>query len=548
MQISDLMVFPGKKGIRRFSMKTTSVFLGFLVLIIVGFLVSPVSADKPVASFISNVSSGTTPLSVQFIDSSLNSPTSWTWLFGDSGISTSQNPTYTYTTPGTYTVTLIATNAAGSDTLTRMGYITVTKAKSVPAASFVTNITSGSVPLSVQFLDSSNNSPIAWVWSFGDGGSSTISNPVHTYTTAGTYTVTLTATNSAGSNTISQTNYITATEVTDAPGPLFKSTVTSGYAPLNVQFVDASSNAPNAWIWSFGDGSTSSLQNPTHTYTAAGTYTVTLTATNSAGSNTVSQTGYITVEAAVPVSSFTANITSGAKPLAVQFTDTSTNAPTGWYWTFGDGGVSTSQNPVYTFNSIGTYAVSLGVSNTAGSNTTTMPGYITVTNSATSPITSFTADIQSGTAPFTVQFTDTSGNSPTGWQWSFGDGTQSTEENPSYTYTTAGTYSVTLTAVNAGGHNTSTMPGYITVSAPLVTAAPTQIIATATPTMSTSTVNPTGTQSAAVTTAPPASGEGTPSWELPLIGIVVLALVVIALLLYAGGRSGGRRRSRGGDL
>jgi PKD repeat protein len=529
-------------------MKKTSVFLGILILIIAGFLVSPVCADKPVASFISNVSSGTTPLTVQFVDSTLNSPTSWTWLFGDGGTSTSQDPTHTYTTAGTYTVTLISTNSAGSDTLTRMGYITATKASSVPAASFVTNVTSGAVPLSVQFLDSSNNSPIAWVWSFGDGGSSTISNPVHTYTTAGTYTVTLTATNSAGSNTVSQTNYITASVVTDAPGPLFKSTVTSGYAPLNVQFVDASSNAPNTWTWSFGDGSTSSLQNPTHTYTTAGTYTVTLTATNSAGSNTVSQTNYITVVAAVPQSSFTANVTSGAKPLTLQFTDTSTNVPTGWYWTFGDGGVSTSQNPVYTFNSIGTYAVSLGVSNTAGSNTTTMPGYITVTNSATSPITSFTADIQSGTAPFTVQFTDTSGNSPTGWQWSFGDGTQSTEENPSYTYTTAGTYSVTLTAVNAGGHNTSTMPGYITVSAPLVTAAPTQIIATATPTMSTSTVNPTGTQSAAVTTAPPASGEGTPSWELPLIGIVVLALVVIALLLYAGGRSGGRRRSRGGDL
>ena len=206
------------------------------------------------ASFISNVSSGNTPLTVQFIDSSLNSPTSWTWLFGDSGTSTSQNPTHTYATAGSYTVTLIATNAAGSDTLTKMGYITATKATSVPVASFVTNVTSGSVPLSVQFLDSSNNSPIAWVWSFGDGGSSTLSNPVHTYTTAGTYTVTLTATNSAGSNTISQAKYITANLVTDAPGPLFKSTVNSGYAPLNVQFVDASSNAPTAWIWSFGDG------------------------------------------------------------------------------------------------------------------------------------------------------------------------------------------------------------------------------------------------------------------------------------------------------
>jgi len=270
-------------------MKTTPVFLGFLVLITMVFLVSPVSADKPVASYISNVSSGSIPLSVQFMDSSFNSPTSWTWLFGDSGTSTSQNPAHTYTTAGTYTVTLIATNSAGSDTLTKAGYITATKAVSVPAVSFIANVTTGSVPFSVQFLDSSTNSPTAWVWSFGDGGASTLQNPVHTYTTEGTYTVTLTATNSAGSNTSSQTGYITANMVIDTPEPLFKSTVTSGYAPLNVQFVDASSNSPTAWVWSFGDGSTSTLQNPAHTYTTAGSYTVTLTATNSAGSNTVSR-------------------------------------------------------------------------------------------------------------------------------------------------------------------------------------------------------------------------------------------------------------------
>lgn len=525
-------------------MKTLPVFWGFLVLVAIVFLVSPVSADKPVASFISNVSSGTTPLSVQFMDNSLNSPTSWTWLFGDSTTSTSQNPTHTYTTSGTYTVTLIAKNSAGSDTLTKTGYITAAKAASVPSVLFVANVTSGSVPLSVQFLDSSTNSPIAWAWSFGDGGTSTLSNPVHTYATDGTYTVTLTATNSAGSNTISRTNYITASKVTDAPDPLFKSTTTSGYAPLNVQFVDASSNSPNAWAWSFGDGSTASIQNPTHTYTTAGTYTVTLTATNSAGSNTVSQTGYIIVNAAIPVSSFTANVTYGIKPLTVQFTDTSTNVPTGWYWTFGDGGTSTSQNPVYTFTAVGTYAVSLGASNSAGSNTTTSPGYITVTNVIPAPIASFTANIQSGTAPLAVQFTDTSINSPNGWQWSFGDGIQNTEQNPLHTYTKAGTYSVSLMAVNTGGHNTTTQPGYITVSAPVATATQTQV-----PTTLSTTVRPTEAQSATETTAPPASDGGLSSWTLPLIGVVILVLVIIALVLHAGGRSGGgKRRSRGRDL
>jgi PKD repeat protein len=369
---------------------------------------------------------------------------------------------------------------------------------------------------------------------------------VHTYATDGTYTVTLTVTNSAGSNTISQTNYITASRVTDSPTPLFKSTVSSGYAPLNVQFVDASGNSPNSWIWSFGDGSTSSLQNPAHTYTTAGSYTVTLTATNSVGSNTVSQTGYIIVNAAVPISSFTANVTSGIKPLTIQFTDTSTNTPTGWYWTFGDGGTSTSQNPVYTFTSLGTYAISLGASNSAGSNTTTKPGYITVTDVASPPLASFTADIQSGTAPLTVQFTDTSTNAPTGWQWSFGDGILNTEQNPSHTYIKGGTYSVSLMAVNTGGHNTTTLPGYITVSAPVATTTP---IPTQVTTTLITTVYPTETQSAAETTVPPISGGGLSSWTLPLIGVVILVIIIIALALHAGGRSGGgKRRSRGRDL
>ena len=529
-------------------MKTTPVFLGFLIFITLVFLVSPVSADKPVASYISNVSSGSIPLSVQFVDSSLNSPTSWTWLFGDGGTSTSQNPTHTYTMAGSYTVTLIAKNTAGSDTLTKTGYITATKSASVPDVSFIANVTSGSVPFSVQFLDSSSQTPTAWVWSFGDGGTSTLSNPVHTYTTEGVYTVTLTATNSAGSNTLSQTGYITATKVTDSPDPLFKSTITSGYAPLNVQFVDASSNSPSAWVWSFGDGSTSSLQNPSHTYSTAGSYTVTLTAINSAGSNTVSQTGYITVEAAIPVSSFTANVTSGVKPLAVQFTDTSTNAPTGWYWSFGDGGTATQQNPVYTFSTAGTYAVSLGASNSAGSNSTTVSGYITVTNSASPPEASFTSDIQSGSAPLTVQFTDTSTNTPTGWYWTFGDGIQSTLQNPSHTYTKSGTYSVSLRAVNTGGYTTNTQSAYITVSASTATATLTPVSTTVAPIANTATVSPAATPIAAGTSAQPVP-EGLPSWTLPLTGVVILVLVISALVLRARGRSkGGKRRSGGRDL
>ena len=297
---------------------------------------------------------------------------------------------------------------------------------------------------------------------------------------------------------------------------LFKTTVTSGYEPLTVQFVDSSTNSPNSWVWSFGDGGTSTLQNPAHTYAAAGSYTVTLTVSNAMGSNTVSQPGYITVNAAIPVASFIANVTSGINPLGVQFTDTSNNTPTGWYWTFGDGGTSTLQNPTHTFTSVGSYAISLGATNTAGSNTTTMPAFITVSNAASPPSSSFISDIQSGKAPLTVQFQDTSGNSPTTWQWFFGDGAQSTDQNPIHTYMESGTYTVSLTTTNSGGENTTTMQGYITVASPLVNAIPTLAAQTTTPAQVITTAEQTQVPAAAANTSSPDQPGPPPHGRCPL--------------------------------
>ena len=147
-----------------------------------------------------------------------------------------------------------------------------------PVANFTANTTSGNAPETVQFTDTSSNSPTTWNWNFGDGGSSTLQNPTYTYTTPGTYNVTLTSGNSAGNNTITQTNYITVN--TPAPVANFTANTTSGTNPLNVQFTDTSSNSPTSWLWNFGDGGSSTLQNPTYTYNTPGKYTVTLTATN----------------------------------------------------------------------------------------------------------------------------------------------------------------------------------------------------------------------------------------------------------------------------
>ena len=502
----------------------------FSILLVSMLFVLPASAvSTPVAAFASNATSGTAPLAVLFIDESTNSPASWLWSFGDGSTSSTESPSHTYTSVGTYTVTLTATNAAGSNTITRTGYITVSKSDSAPVANFVANVTSGTIPLSVQFVDSSTNTPTSWVWSFGDGGSSTLQNPSHTYTSAGTYTVTLTATNAAGSNTLSLSGYITASKVAALPVASFAATVTSGTAPLTVQFVDSSTNTPTSWVWSFGDGSSSTLQDPSHTYTSVGTYTVTLTATNAAGSNTDTETGYISVDLTIPVASFTANSTSGPEPLTVNFTDTSTNSPTEWYWSFGDGDTSSDQNVTHTYTSTGTYTVELTAYNSAGSNITSALDYITVVSDTVTPEVSFTADVTQGTVPLTVQFTDTSENSPTSWLWSFGDGSSSTLENPSHTYSESGTYSVRLTAANGAGSNTVTRSGYVTVTEAAITTLQTSAAATPAPmlTVVTEALTPTPTAEDTV-----ASSSGGSSGLLPVAGVLVLIVIGIVAWIF----------------
>ena len=253
-----------------------------------------ITANKalaPVISFTANTTSGAAPLAVSFTDLSTNSPTAWSWSFGDGNISTLQNPVYTYTTPGTYTVSLTATNYGGGTSMVISGYVGVT-AEPLPVTAFTSNITSGSAPLAVNFNDTSTNSPVAWAWSFGDGNTSTLQNPVHTYITPGTYTVSLTATNYGGNQSMTRYNYTTVNPT--PPVASFASDLTSGPTPFTVSFSDTSSNNPTAWTWTFGDGTTSPRQNPSHTYTIAGTYSVSLVAINGGGSDSVTKTGYIT--------------------------------------------------------------------------------------------------------------------------------------------------------------------------------------------------------------------------------------------------------------
>jgi flagellin-like protein len=325
-----------------------------------------------------------------------------------------------------------------------------------PIADYVTDSSSGNIPLTVHFTDNSSGVINVWQWDFGDGGKSASQNPSHTFTSTGTYTVKLTVSNSGGSNSTTKNILVNP----QPPVPSFTSDKTSGLSLLDVQFTDTSTGNPTSWIWDFGDGTTSTNQNYLKTYNniATQTYTVKLTVTNAGGSNTITKINYITINPQPPVPSFTSNKTSGQSPLIVQYNDTSTGPVTGWQWNFGDGSpIDTTQSPVHTYTNLGLYTVTLTVSNDGGSNTITKTNYIAV--NPPPPQASFTSDKSDGQTPLTVQYTDTSVGSPTGWLWDFGDGSSSTGQNPIHTFPPNSgpdnaSYIVKLTVSNAGGSTT----------------------------------------------------------------------------------------------
>ena len=415
--------------------------------------------DIPTASFV-NPNPACARIPVQFNDTSTGNPTNWSWEFGDGNTSNEQNPVNTYNTAKVYSVLLSVSNncTVGSPPFSKD--ITVNQ---IPVASFTADETTGCVPMTVQFTNTSTGNPTNWNWSFGDigvGNTSTLPNPTKTYTTAGIYTVSLIAGNIPCGNSTPFTRIIT---VNSAPVARFNANQTSGCLPLTVLFTDTSTGAPTRWYWSFGDGKTSTTKNPVNTYSSAGTYIASLIAGNSS-CNSTPFTRTITVSV-VPVANFIANVTTGCQPLIVQFTDSSTNTPNKWYWAFGDGKTSTIKNPVNTYSSAGTYTASL-IAGNASCNSTPFTRTITVNPM---PVAAFTANPTSGTAPLPVLFMDQStGGTITSWNWNFGDnnGTSSLQ-NPSYTYMVPGTYTVNLTVTNAYACNTNSTTKTVTVYQPL---------------------------------------------------------------------------------
>ncbi|OQA59252.1 MAG: PKD domain protein [Euryarchaeota archaeon ADurb.Bin294] len=452
------------------------------------------------ARFRVDPTSGSAPLTVKFTDLSVGGPTMWEWDFGDGTTDMVANPTHVYKNPGTYQVRLTA-----SSQTCEPGVSETTIKVNPPQikADFSADPRSGDAPLTVRFTDLSTGNPTMWAWDFGDGATDMVANPTHVYTTPGTYSVTLTASNQYTSDTVCKTQWVTVRDVSINAD--FVGNPTSGYAPLTVQFTDLSTGNPTKWLWDFGDGGIipasedeevtceggacpppNTLQNPRHTYRLPGTYTVTLTASNQYGtSDTEVKQAYITVTANAIVADFDGTPRSGCAPLTVQFTDKSSDSPTMWNWDFGDGGIipasteenvtceggacpppNTLQNPRHTYTVPGTYTVTLTASNQFGATgTVTKQAFITV-ESCPAIKADFDGVPRSGEAPLSVSFTDRSSGNPTMWAWDFGDGATDMIANPVHTYTREGKYTVTLTASSTYGSDTISKSEFITVNTP----------------------------------------------------------------------------------
>ncbi|PKL65292.1 MAG: hypothetical protein CVV32_04710 [Methanomicrobiales archaeon HGW-Methanomicrobiales-3] len=217
---------------------------------------------------------------------------------------------------------------------------------------------------------------------------------------------------------------------------------------------------------------------------------------------------------------FTATPISGKTPLSVNFTDTSDTSPTQWHWHFGDGTNSTDRNPAHTYNTAGTYNVSLRAWNDLGSDTMEKPFLVTVRDPAP-PVANFTGTPETGPAPLTVSFNDTSSNIPTGWHWDFGDGANTTEQNPVHTYSAPGNYTVSLNATNEDGFNSITKPNYITVTNLPPTTITTQPTTTVTTTVTTTlTTIPTTTKP----TPTPTKTQAPLSLVVPVAGILIIGM------------------------
>ncbi len=436
-----------------------------------------VHAQVPVVSIVATPTSGCAPLGVSFNGSATGGPVTWNWNFGatvptvSQATNTSQNTATQFNVPGSYTVTLTATNIASGISGQKTVIINVNP---VPTADFNPSITMGCFPTTVNFTNSSTAGPggtiVSFLWDFGDGYlDSTDQNPSHIYQTGGSFPVTLVVQNNFGCNGKAQVkNLAHAITLSNGIAASFVPSLNSSCTlPVSATFTNQTIGPMNmSYSWNFGDGSgwSSTQPSPTNNYATAGLYTVQLAATSSQGcTDTVNS--QVNISASGSISDFT-----GAGNVCINtlnnFTNTSSPPPNSSSWDFGDGSpIINAINSQHIYPNAGTFNVTL--TNTFAGCTGTVVKTVTVVNPT---VTAFTAtNLASCKPPLTTQFTDQTVGA-TSWSWNFGDGTPpSNQQNPAHTYTTLGSFQVSLTTSSAAGcSNTLIKPAFVNVAQPTV--------------------------------------------------------------------------------
>ncbi|HVF98077.1 MAG TPA: PKD domain-containing protein [Flavisolibacter sp.] len=396
------------------------------------------------------------------LNTSSNPAISTLWIFGDGTTATSASSVKTYSTPGIYTIRLLQSYGACTDSASK-----TIKVRPQPTSVFSADKTAFcQLPAAVSFSNASLNA-VSYEWNFGDGTTSTVQEPTHSYTSFGVYTVRLKTTNTVG---CTHTSPLTVT--VSKPVIRFTNLPKEGCIPYTNTF-SAAISSPDpvvSYAWDFGDGGSGTGAEPTYTYTAQGTYNVKLTITTAGGcTETYSQVAAIKV-GTKPQIAFTATPRLQCAYQPVQFINQTTGTTLGsteYVWMFGDGGVSSAQNPLYEYSDTGTFDVMLYVKNNGCRDSLRISKYITIKP----PIANFIYQTNCANKLF-YTFIDKSLGA-TSWKWYFGDGDSSTQQSPTHTYPGYGKYTIRLVVSNDTCQHTKVFPIQIVNGTPDFKALPT---------------------------------------------------------------------------
>ncbi len=408
-------------------------------------VVRPLTVEPEIVQAFTNLSNtqGCAPFTVTA--TSFSTPgTMVSWRFSDGNTMNGPQVTHTFGEAGAYEITQHIANSCAEDSIT-------VSVEVLPAPEISFSVSPNRCTgQEIQFTNTSGELA-GNHWSFGQGDTSALTNPVFLFPDTGAYTVTLTGFAPGTGCPASASRLIT---IDPAPRPVLTFDRTEGCTPLQVVFGNESIGG-DYYQWTFGDGNGSVEANPTHVYQAPGHYPVTLRVQDTRGC--FSDTTYNDIFAfPVPEAAFRPEpSTACGLPAAVTFYNESTGAE-GYYWDLGDGLTSNSQEPLQTYQTAGERTARLVAVNTYGCRDSTTRTFRLVDQ----PVAEFDLDSLNGCTPLRVQFHNYSAGDQ--FYWDFGDGNTAEGPAPAHDYTEPGRYDVRLVAAFADQcFDTLTLPGLV---------------------------------------------------------------------------------------